>query len=117
MQLKDVTPIIKAILEERDKIPVLHNTERYIHNWTPWHAGNFMRGGIRKALRIIEQAPVVDAVPVVRCKDCIYREAHDLCPMCVRVYQLDDGGYLDCTVDDGFCHMGAKMDGGAEDGN
>ena len=118
MQLKDVTPIIKAILEERDKIPIIHNMERYIPNWTPWHAGNFMRGGIRKALRIIEQAPVVDAVPVVRCRDCKHRGTCD-CPMLqeIEFYDEDDGwDYrdIDNAVDDGFCHNGAKMDGGAE---
>lgn len=65
MQLKDVTPIIKAILDERNKIPLMINTERYIPNWQPNLNGNAMRGGIRKALRAIEQAPVVDAKPVV----------------------------------------------------
>lgn len=63
MQLKDVTPIIKAILEERDKIPRIIDKERYIPNPQPYHDGNLIRGGIRKALRIIEQAPVVDAMP------------------------------------------------------
>jgi hypothetical protein len=63
MQLKDVTPIIKAILEERDKIPRIINQERYIPNPQPYHDGNLIRGGIRKALRIIEQAPVVEATP------------------------------------------------------
>lgn len=227
MQLKDVTPIIKEILAERDKIPVIHNMERYIPHWTPWHAGDFMRGGIRKALRIIEQAPVVDAVkvdgntsdgyhtfnelydhraklfsvivrnypdlcwkskqhhdgtmydgmfivgidtpdgqasyhydidpywsifdckelerapvwdghtpqqaidriaalqktkdaaPVVRCKDCWKRGNEIHCPMCYDewFYDEDDGNDFvtrDNTVDDGFCHVGAKMDGGAE---
>lgn len=118
MQLKDVTPIIKAILAERDKIPVLHNMERYIPNWTPWHAGNFMRGGIRKALRVIEQAPVVDAVPVVRCRECKYRSSVS-CPMChdEYTYDEDDGAdyyMVDNTTDDGFCHEGEKMGGGAE---
>ena len=118
MQLKDVTPIIKAILEERDKIPLLHNMERYIPNWTPWHAGNFMRGGIRKALRVIEQAPVVDAVQVVRCKDCWKRGNEMHCPMCYDewFYDDDDGSDFvtrDYTEDYGFCYEGAKMDGGA----
>ena len=63
MQLKDVTPIIKAILEERDKIPRIIDQERYIPNPQPYHDGDCMRGGIRKALRIIEQAPVVAAMP------------------------------------------------------
>lgn len=63
VQLKDVTPIIKAILTERDKIPRIIDKERYIPNPQPYHDGDFMRAGIRKALRIIEQAPVVDAMP------------------------------------------------------
>lgn len=112
MQLKDVTPIIKAILDERNKIPLMINTERYIPNWQPNLNGNAMRGGIRKALRIIEQAPVVDAVPVVRCKDCKFRGS-DFCPMChdEYTYDEDDGGdyyTVDNTDDDGFCHKGKR---------
>ena len=81
MQLKDVTPIIRAILEERDKIPLMINTERYIPYLTVNINGSFERGGIRKALRVIEQAPVVDAVPVVRCRDCVFfRDKHVLTP-------------------------------------
>ena len=63
MQLKDVTRIIKAILEERDKIQLMINTERYIPDVKLNQYGATMRGGLRKALRIIEQAPVIDAVP------------------------------------------------------
>lgn len=60
----------------------------------------------------------VDAVPIVRCKECKYR-GYDDCPMChdEYYYDEDDGGdwvTRDMTVDDGFCHKGAKMDGGAE---
>ena len=51
---------------------------------------------------------------LVRCRDCFKRGQHDLCPMNVRVYMLDEAANLDCTEDDGFCHKGAKMDGGAE---
>ena len=64
----------------------------------------------------IEKAPTIDAVQVVRCRECVFRGQHDLCPMNVRVYMLDEAAYLDCTEDDGFCHKGAKMDGGATDG-
>ena len=65
---------------------------------------------VRDFWKVLNHYPTIDAVPVVRCKDCEYRGGHDLCPMCVRVYQLDESGYLDCTVDDGFCHCGWKMD-------
>ena len=110
MQLKDVTPIIKAILDERNKIPLIINTERYIPNWQPNLNGNAMRGGIRKALSVIEQAPVVDAVPVVRCKDCIHRGWELECPMCFDEWDENDIHTVDHTTDDGFCHKGAKMD-------
>lgn len=54
--------LVKAILEERDKIP-LTITERYAFGCeSPNKHGQSMRGGIHKALRCIEQAPAVDAV-------------------------------------------------------
>lgn len=64
----------------------------------------------------LSSAPTIDSVPVVRCKECKYR-GYDDCPMChdEYYYDEDDGGdwvTRDMTVDDGFCHKGAKMDGG-----
>ena len=64
MRLIDANKVVKDIISERDKIPYELVSEK------PFKHGNSMRGGIRKALRCIEQAPTVDAVPVVRCKDC-----------------------------------------------
>lgn len=55
----------------------------------------------------IENAPTIDAVPVVRCREC-WRHQTANCPMFLR------GGDYACH--DGFCHLGAKMDGGAENG-
>ena len=68
----------------------------------------------------LRQMHKVDLAPVVRCKDCKFR-GFDACPMChdEYTYDEDDGGdyyTVDNTTDDGFCHMGAKMDGGAADG-
>ena len=106
MQLKDVTPIIKAILDERNKIPLMINTERYIPNWKPNQHGNAMRGGIRKALRIIEQAPVVDVVEVVHAywKEHL-GEGYTGCSKC---------DFIPYNISDNFCpNCGAKMDGGA----
>ena len=65
-RLIDANEAIKAILAVRDKIPYELASEK------PFKHGNSMRGGIRKALRCIEQAPTVDAVPVVRCRECKY---------------------------------------------
>ena len=64
MRLIDANKVVKNIVTERDKIPYELVSEK------PFKHGNSMRGGIRKALRCIEQAPTVDAVPVVRCRDC-----------------------------------------------
>ena len=50
--------LVKAILEERDKIFDTYcstQLERY---------GQSMRGGIRRALRCVETAPSVDAIPI-----------------------------------------------------
>lgn len=71
-------------------------------------------------LRCVLKAPIIDAVPVVRCKDCKHRGTCD-CPMLreIEYYDEDDGwDYrdIDNTDDDGFCHNGAKMDGGVPDG-
>ena len=63
-RLIDATEVVKNIISERDKIPYELVSEK------PFKHGNSMRGGIRKALRCIEQAPTVDAVPVVRCREC-----------------------------------------------
>lgn len=62
----------------------------------------------------IEARKTIDAVPVVRCKDCKYHRVRE-CPM--RSLDVNPAGRLyvvDNTDDDGFCYKGAKMDGGAE---
>lgn len=52
----------------------------------------------------IAKAPTIDAVPVVRCRDC-KEWRHGLC----KLLCAD-------TPEDGYCYCGAKMDGGAADG-
>lgn len=63
----------------------------------------------------LQKRPAVDAVEVVRCKDCWKRGNEVHCPMCHEdeYYEEDYGvGYVtrDYTEDDGYCHKGAKMD-------
>ena len=64
MRIIDANEVVKNIVAERDKIPYELVSEK------PFKHGNSMRGGIRKALRCIEQAPTVDAVAVTRCREC-----------------------------------------------
>ena len=59
-----------------------------------------------KARKLIEAAPSVDAVEVVRCKDCIKRYDTDECPMCF----LSMGQYCEFTQDDGFCDRGERKE-------
>ena len=56
----------------------------------------------------VEEMPTVDAVEVVRCKDCIRRYDTDECPMCF----LSEGQYYEFTRDDGFCDRGEREDNG-----
>ena len=121
-RLIDANEVVKAILEERDKIPRTITTAPYeLGTEKPYHAGDQMRGGIRKALRCIEQAPTVDAVPVVRCRECKHhRDKNEQ----ERQYLVED--ILICTSPDAtddcwnavwpdhFCSYGEKE--GADNG-
>ena len=49
----------------------------------------------------------IDAVPVVRCKDCIRRYDTDECPMCY----LSEGKYYEYTNENGFCDRGERKEG------
>ena len=45
----------------------------------------------KKAIRIVENAPTVDAVPVIRCKDCIHNVSNRITdPLCINDYSGDD---------------------------
>jgi hypothetical protein len=71
-------------------------------------------------LRMIDQAETLDVAPVVRCRECKHRNKEEICPLCWIEWHPEDEhclGYAekhDDAEDDGFCHYGAKMDGGIE---
>ena len=94
MRIIDANAVVKAILEERDKIPYELVSEK------PFKHGNSMRGGIRKALRCIEQAPTVDAVPVVRCEKCV---AHGNC--------LAERVFVYTGIENPYCCAGEQKEG------
>ena len=103
-RLIDANAVVKAILEERDKIPRTIATAPY-EPWAekPYHAGDQMRGGIRKALRCIEQSPTVDAVPVVRCRECKHLG------FCGDATNLEVMGFY------GYCSRGERKEGADND--
>lgn len=56
---------------------------------------------IRLIHNAIDQAPTIDAVPVVRCKNCEYFGTNDEnVPYCVNPFGLDD------SEPNGFCNYG-----------
>ena len=71
--------------------PLVFDKTEYAHGWNC-------------AIEIIQNAPTVDAVEVVRCKDCRKRYNPKECPMCVRVY----GEQHDFTQENGYCDRGER---------
>ena len=67
--------------------------------------------GIDIAWNEINQAPTIDAVPVVRCKYCIRRYDTDECPMCFLI----EGNYCEYTNENGFCDRGERKEGANND--
>lgn len=63
--------------------------------------------GIDIAWNKIDQAPTIDAVSVVLCKDCIRRYDTDECPMCFLI----EGKYYEYTNENGFCDRGERKEG------
>ena len=69
------------------------------------------RDAMTDAIGEVRDTPAIDAVPVVRCKDCKYwKPCHsENRKFCVAI------GYGYMTNPDGYCHMGARMDGESEE--
>lgn len=77
-------------------------------NWIPQLVGSEDAGdkrGVETCIAVLQDAPTVDAVEVVRCKDCIRRYDTDECPMCF----LSKGQYYEFTRNDGFCDRGEEV--------
>lgn len=67
---------------------------------------------VEAACCLVAQSKTIDAVPVVRCKDCLKRKTN-ACPMYFEEFEAIDSydGYWfghDQTKDDGFCQCGEK---------
>ena len=66
-----------------------------------------IREYIERQREFLDKFPTVDAVPVVRCKDCIRRYDTDECPMCFLI----EGKYYEYTNENGFCDRGERKEG------
>ena len=106
---------VRLILEERDKIPKTVPGMVYEFGLPqPNHSGNLIRGGIRKALKVLETMPKADAVEVVHAHWERYRDRTGLiCSNCRREWHwFADEEYADIFArENKFCsNCGAKMD-------
>ena len=79
-----------------------------------WIARFEARFGKRKYLDwggleyFMSKMPLVDAVPVVHCKECIRRSTRS-CPMYFEYWSngFDEPLWEDSTIDDGYCNYGS----------
>lgn len=96
--------------------------ERYINAPHVKVFGKYSDGmqlAINTCIELLNSQRTVDAVEVVRCKDCKHRGEEVECPMYfVKKIEWDDDGYTeydyvpyDHTVDDGFCDRGERGEG------
>ena len=66
-----------------------------------------IREYIERQREFLDKFPTIDAVPVVRCQDCIRRYDTDECPMCFLI----EGKYYEYTNENGFCDRGERKEG------
>ena len=68
-------------------------------------AKELMHEGLGYQYNRVINAPTVDAVPVIRCKDCIHR--YSTCPM-ITIHPT--GSITFRAQDDWFCFMGERKE-------
>lgn len=85
---------------------------RYLNDWQLSNAENDFEGEyslIGTFMHILDTQPAVDAVPVVRCKDCIHRRTMGRPPFVAFVCSHNKG-LGDNVKDDDFCSYGEKKE-------
>lgn len=55
--------------------------------------------GVKSAINLAKRIEAVDAVEVVRCRDCVYKELPHCCPCQLQGFRI---------TDDWFCPMGVR---------
>ena len=94
----DADEVFKAVYDMACQSVLIPGCEDYAH-------------GLREAANYIENAPTLDVVPVIRCRECKHKSqgVSDKMRTWCSMWQ--------CWIlqGDGYCHMAAKMDAGQED--
>ena len=93
----DADEVFKAVYDMACQSVLIPGCEDYAH-------------GLREAANYIENAPTLDVVPVIRCRECKHKSQgiSDKMRTWCSMWQ--------CWIlqEDGYCHMAAKMDAGQE---
>ena len=87
----------KRLIDANRAVEIVRN--QGISHPNAYHLTNY-------AMLILREAPTIDAVEVVRCKDCIKRYDTDECPMCF----VSDGKYYEYTNGNGYCDRGERIE-------
>lgn len=106
MVLKDVRPIITELVRLKKSIPLEVDVGRYLPEVHKNKHGDAVRSGIKKALRVIEQAPRSEAIDVVRCKDCKHGEKWMFLP----VESIFCNWWQTSNHRNGYCNRGCKAE-------
>lgn len=77
-----------------------------------------LRDAFKSCIELLEDAPTIDAVPVLRCKDCKYYRNHPngLCYAWTEPKANAKGydGDAHCVDQDDFCSCGERKDNGTD---
>jgi len=87
-------------IRKQDAVDALKAQADTMRTWAERYAEQ--RRGILTAVNIVEDIKPADVVPVVRCKECKFRENDDFCT----------GRGFPCQLvpDDGFCDKGERKE-------
>ncbi len=100
MRAIDADEVFKAAYDMACQSVLIPGCEDYAH-------------GLREAANYIENAPTLDVVPVIRCRECKHKSQgiSDKMRTWCSMWQ--------CWIlqGDGYCHMAAKMNVGQEEDN
>ena len=104
MRLIDADALIKELEKDESKF----DREACDSEWHYMQAMHNRANGIRDAIIEIYDAPTIDAVSVVRCKECKYRYTVD-CFKAYLEYDIQEW-IVDSGDDNDFCSYGERED-------
>lgn len=91
----------KEYIEREEVIKILEHYDLSSGSTLGCHSG-----AIECAIFTIKMLPAADVAPVVRCKDCHWRESEE----CAMFYRCECGEQHTWETDNDFCSYGERID-------